>query len=99
METIFCTSDLADKDMLARTGEVSSDRGGLQSFTFILSGRDWRLSALVWCGRFFSCGGDREGENSGAGKIGSTLEVSGAGDPRRANGKGGGVVESALGLG
>ena len=42
--------------------------------------------------------GERAGENSGAGKIGSTLDVSDNGEPERGDSDGGGVAESARGL-
>lgn len=38
------------------------------------------------------------GENSGGGKIGSTLEVNEKGDPGRVKAAGGGVFDSARGL-
>lgn len=43
-------------------------------------------------------GGDRVGENSGGGKMGSTLEVRDSGEWERGDNDGGGVAESALGL-
>lgn len=42
--------------------------------------------------------GDRAGENSGGGNMGSTLEVNENGDPGRVDEYGGGVADNARGL-
>ncbi len=92
--------------MFTRAGEASSDANGLDA-TAIGPKVRLGLADLGWLGSSSSLGswcatskgGDREGENSRRGKIGSTLEVSGVGEPGRVIGYGGGVVDNALGLG
>lgn len=100
-----CTSDFAERVMLIRLGDVSSDRRGDEEprDTWV-RGRGWRRS-LKGCresrgARFVRVGsvGDLVGENSGGGKIGSTLDVKENGEPGRVDEKGGGVADSARGL-
>ena len=86
-----------------RVGEVFVDRSGLEPCGEWLRGRPWRASSfLMWFSsarRYWTCSdGDVDGEKSAGGYSGSTLEVSGSGEPGRKTEVGGGVADRARGL-
>lgn len=97
--------DLVDKDMFIRVGDASRDRIRLESEALWTLGRDRMSRERGITARFGrlvsedSGGGERSGENSGGGYIGSIVDVNGTGDPGRVEKYGGGVVDVARGLG
>jgi hypothetical protein len=89
---------LASIDRFARVGDASCDRGKAKSL-LRLRGRGCRSSVADErsCSDLFS-GGDRFGEYSAGGKIGSILDVRGRGLPGLLLICGGGVMDMALGV-